>query len=95
MRTTLKDVAREAGVSVTLISKFLNNNPSGRMSPATREKIEETLRRLNYRPSELARSLKRGRSGTLGLVISNLGNPHFGMFADMILREAKKPGISC
>jgi transcriptional regulator, lacI family len=92
MRTTLKDVAREAGVSVTLISKFLNNNPSGRMSPATREKIEETLRRLNYRPSELARSLKRGRSGTLGLVISNLGNPHFGMFADMILREAKKAG---
>lgn len=93
MRTTLKDVAREAGVSATLISKFLNNNPSGRMSPTTREKIESTLRRLNYRPSELARSLKRGRSGTLGLVISNLGNPHFGMLADMILREAKKAGF--
>ena len=57
MRITLKDVAREAGVSVTLISKFLNNNPNGRMSPETREKIEETLRRLNYHPSELARSL--------------------------------------
>lgn len=93
MSITLKDVAKEAGVSVSLVSKFLNADPSGRMKEETRRRIADTLARLNYRPSPLARSLKLGRSGTIGLVISNLRDPYFALFADRCLKEAKEAGF--
>ena len=93
MSITLKDVAKEAGVSVSLVSKFLNADPSGRMKEETRRRIADTLARLNYRPSPLARSLKLGRSGTIGLVISNLRDPYFALFADRCLKEAKEAGL--
>jgi len=92
MRTTLKDVAKEAGISFTLVSKYLTRNPGARMSPETKQRIDDALEKLNYRPSAVARSLKSGKTKTIGLVISDLRNPYFALFADYTLREVKNAG---
>ncbi len=92
MRVTLKDVAKEAGISFTLVSKYLTHNPNARMREETKQRIDEAIKKLNYRPSSVARSLKNGTTKTIGLVISNLRNPYFSLFADYTLREAKAAG---
>ena len=92
MRTTLKDVAKEAGISFSLVSKYLTRNPGARMSPETKKRIDDALKKLDYRPSSVARSLKSGRTKTIGLVISNLRNSYFSLFADYTLREVKAAG---
>lgn len=92
MQPTLKDVAKLAGVSFTLVSKYLNRNPQARMTPETRERIDRAIAELGYRPSAAARSLRRGCTRTLGLVIGNLTNAYFAHFADAALREANTAG---
>ncbi len=92
MRATLKDVAKEAGISFTLVSKYLNRNPDARMSSETKKRIDAALKKLDYKPSAVARSLKSGRTKTIGLVISNLRNSYFALFADCTLREVKAAG---
>lgn len=61
---TIKDVAREAGVTSATVSYVLNN--SGRVSAATRQRVLEAARRLNYRPSITARNLRSGESRIIG-----------------------------
>ena len=92
MKATLKDVAEEAGVSKALVSKFLAGTPDARMRDETRKRIEEAVRKCHYLPSKLARSLKSGRTQTIGLVISELRNAFWSAFADLALREARKHG---
>ncbi|MCX5494560.1 LacI family DNA-binding transcriptional regulator [Kaistia dalseonensis] len=72
---TLRDVALEAGVSVATASKALNDQ--GRMTAETRTRIQETARRLGFRPNSLAQSLLRQRSFTVGL----LTNDTYGRFS--------------
>lgn len=72
---TLRDVARRAGVSIATASKALN--ASGRLSAETRARVLEVARALHYRPNDLAHSLHRARSMTVGL----LSNDSFGRFA--------------
>ncbi|GIV57455.1 MAG: LacI family transcriptional regulator [Rhodothermaceae bacterium] len=75
--STLQDVAREAGVSSATVSRVLNN--TGKVSAATRRRVEEAIARLGYRPSRVARRLRvqRGRSHILGLMIPDIQNPFF------------------
>ncbi len=89
---TLKDVAREAGVSPSLVSKYLAGDPAARMAPDTRRRIDEAVIRMQYRPSPVGRALRIGRSGALGLVIGGFNNPFFALIADRALREAAKKG---
>ncbi|MFS0575609.1 LacI family DNA-binding transcriptional regulator [Sporosarcina sp. 179-K 3D1 HS] len=72
---TLKDVAKEAGVGVTTVSRFLNNDATLKISSSTKEKIELAVKNLNYRPNAMARSLKSGKTFTFGLVIPDFNNP--------------------
>jgi LacI family transcriptional regulator len=65
---TLKDVARAAGVSSMTVSNFVNGR-LGEMSRETRERVEQEIKRLNYRPSTSARSLRRSERLSIGLVI--------------------------
>lgn len=72
-RVTLSDVAREAGVSPVAVSVVLNGSKTGtRVSEASRERIISVARRLRYSPNEAARSLVRGKSKILGVVLGNL-----------------------
>lgn len=70
---TIKDVAVEAEVSVSLVSHYLNGR-SG-VGPKSRERIEAAIRKLNYRPNEIARSLVLQKTDTIGVVVSSLCNP--------------------
>jgi LacI family transcriptional regulator len=70
---TVRQVAQEAGVSVATVSHYLNGR-FAEMSETTRERVRAAIERLGYRPNELARSLSRRRTATIGLVISSLTN---------------------
>lgn len=69
-RVTIRQVAREAGVSTQTISRVINNRPD--VAPETRLRVERVIARLGYRPSAIARSLIHQRSYTLGVVATGL-----------------------
>ncbi len=65
-RVTIKEVAEEAGVSTQTVSRVINDRPD--VAPETRQRVQQIINRLGYQPSNIARSLIRGRSFTLGVV---------------------------
>ncbi|KNY04734.1 LacI family DNA-binding transcriptional regulator [Microbacterium sp. GCS4] len=67
-RVTIRQVAAEAGVSITTVSHVLNDVPGLRVNPVTRQRIEEVAARLGYVPNGLAQSLRTQRSNTIGLI---------------------------
>lgn len=91
----IRDVAREAGVSVTTVSHVLNDVPSARVSPETREKVRTTAARLGYGPNRLARALRSRRSGVLGLVSEDMAaTPHAGSIILGADRAARARGYT-
>lgn len=72
---TLKDVAKEAGVGVTTVSRFLNSDPTLVIGKDTKERIHQAVKKLNYVPNASARALKMGKTSTFGLVIPDFTNP--------------------
>lgn len=73
-KVTLKDIAKAANVSGTTISRYLNGK-FDYMSVETRQTIENVIKELDYRPSNIARSLKSQRSMLIGAVIGDIENP--------------------
>ena len=73
-KVTIKQVAEAAGVSAMTVSRVLNNRPD--VSPQTRERVQQVIDELGYRPSAIARSLIQGKSHTLGVV--GFGLEYFG-----------------
>ncbi|WP_375663980.1 LacI family DNA-binding transcriptional regulator, partial [Bartonella sp. CL63NXGY] len=63
---TIKDIAKEAGVSVSTASRALNDN--SRISVATRQRVHQIAQRLGYQPNYTAQNLTRGESNMVGLV---------------------------
>ncbi len=76
MNITIKDVARELGVSYSSISRALNGKEG--VSKATRDKILEAAERMGYQPNDLARGLVNKISKTVGVIIPDINNPFFG-----------------
>jgi LacI family kdg operon repressor len=74
-RATITDVAREAGTGKTSISRYLNGETSV-LSPDLRERIEAAIAKLDYRPNQMARGLKRGRNRLIGMLLADLTNPY-------------------
>jgi LacI family transcriptional regulator len=72
---TVADIAREAGVSMMTVSRVINHKDE--VSAETRQRVQEIIDRLSYRPSGIARSLATRHSGTIGLVIPDVSNPFF------------------
>ncbi|CAG9620532.1 LacI family DNA-binding transcriptional regulator [Sutcliffiella rhizosphaerae] len=68
--TTIKDIARVAGVSVTTVSRALNGYSD--VNPKTRKRIQEVAKELNYSPNTVARSLVMKKSKTIGLLVSDM-----------------------
>ena len=81
---TIHDVARRAKVSVGTVSKALNNK--GRLRPETRERIIAVAKAIDYRPNDLAQSLHRARSMTVGI----LSNDSFGRFTFPIVEALER-----
>ncbi|MBS6646854.1 MAG: LacI family DNA-binding transcriptional regulator, partial [Clostridiaceae bacterium] len=63
---TLKDVAQKAGVTVTTVSRVINNR--GYLSEETKQKVKQAMDELHYRPNELARSLSKQNTNTIGVI---------------------------
>jgi LacI family transcriptional regulator len=78
-RVTIKDVAREAGVSPQTVSRAVNNK--GEISPRTQARILRIAERLGYRPNSVARSLATRRTQNIGLVVPDVANPFFAAIA--------------
>jgi LacI family transcriptional regulator len=83
-RISLKDIAQRVGVSTALVSYVLNNQKQGRISKEISEKIKAVAAELNYRPNQIAKSLKTSKSYTLGLVVADIANPFFSSIARYI-----------
>lgn len=82
----IKDVAREAGVSVATVSRIMNNR--GYISDATRKKVQEVMKRLDYQPNEMARYLQTKRSYTLGLILPYVNHPYFCLLTAAIAEHS-------
>lgn len=80
MAVTRNDVARTANVSPGVVSYVLNGGPRP-VSAAARKRVLDAVQALGYRPDGLARSLKIGRTKTLGLVVPDASNPFFAELA--------------
>nr|WP_315362759.1 LacI family DNA-binding transcriptional regulator [Cytobacillus firmus] len=91
-QTTIRDVAREAGVSVATVSRYLNNN--GYISQKAEMKIREVMERLNYHPNEIARGLAKKKTRTIALIIPDITNPFFPELVVAIEEVAKSKGYS-
>ena len=72
---SIYDVARESGVSVFTVSAVVNNK--SHVGKALREKVEAAIRKLNYRPNLIARSLAKQKTHTIGMIVPDIGNPFF------------------
>jgi LacI family transcriptional regulator len=72
---TIEDVAARSGMSTATVSRVLSGSAPAR--PATRERVLAAARELNYRPSGIARALKRRETRILGLVITDITNPFY------------------
>ena len=90
-RVTMSDVAREAGVSLMTVSRVVNEK--GEISPETRQRVQEVIARLGYRPSGIARSLAGGQTHTIGLVVPDIANPYFSGIAHGVASVANAEGF--
>jgi LacI family transcriptional regulator len=92
-KVSLKDVAQHVGVSTALISYVINHKEKEvRVSKEMVEKIRKAVAELNYQPNLIAKSLKSGKTNTIGLIVADISNPFFSNIARIIEDEAKKEG---
>ncbi|MDE5948665.1 MAG: LacI family transcriptional regulator [Prevotella sp.] len=91
-RTSLKDLAKELGVSIATVSRALRNSPEIGKDMQTR--VKELARQLNYRPNPFARSLRREAPKIIGVVVPNLVTHYYAAVLDGIESEAAKEGYS-
>ena len=87
---TLKDVAEKAGVTVTTVSRVLNNR--GYIKDTTREKVYRVMKELDYQPNELARSLSKQRTNIIGIIVPSLMHPFFCEVVNYLEAYASKEG---
>lgn len=85
---TLKDVAQKAGVTVTTVSRVLNNR--GYISTVTRQKVMDAMREMNYQPNEMARSLSKKNNNTIGVIVPHIIHPYFAQMISCIEAEAER-----
>jgi len=74
--STIKDVAKAAGVSTATVSAVVND--SAYVSPTLRGRVLDAVRELGFAPSQFARNLRRGRSELIAIVVADLANPFYG-----------------
>jgi len=87
-KITLKELAKLLNVSVSTVSKALNDSPE--ISPKTAERVKELAKLHNYKPNPVAVNLKKSKTGTVGVVIPNISNSFFARVLSGIEAEAQK-----
>ncbi|HTE25576.1 LacI family DNA-binding transcriptional regulator [Flavitalea sp.] len=93
-KTSLKDIATAVGVSTALVSYVLNNKKEGRIRKEVAEKIRAMALKLNYKPNQIAKSLKTNKTNTIGLIVADISNPFSSSLARIIEDEAHRQGYT-
>ena len=92
-KTSLNDIAQQLGVSKTLVSLVLNGKAKEqRISDEVCKKVIKLAKELNYKPNQIAKGLRTGKTHTIGLIIADIANPFFGKLGREIEKEAAKNG---
>jgi len=92
MAVRLKDIAEELGLSIVTVSKVLRNHPD--IGAATRKRVLQRAKELNYHPHPTARALVTGQTRTVGLVVPDLLHPFFALIAKAISAAIRSQGYS-
>lgn len=87
-KITLKELSKLLNVSVSTVSKALNDSPE--ISPKTAERVKELAALHNYKPNPVAVNLKKNKTGTIGVVIPNISNSFFARVLSGMEAEAQK-----
>jgi LacI family transcriptional regulator len=94
-KVSMKDIAEKAGVSIALVSYVLSGKEKeSRVGEEIAKKIKVIAKELNYQPNHLAKSLRSGKTHTIGLIIADISNPFFANIARVVEDEAKKSGYT-
>lgn len=94
-RVSLADVANELKVSKTLVSLVLNEKGDQHgISKQTQARVLAKAEELNYYPNQMARGLRMGKSGTIGLIVADIANPFYATIARKIEDETNKAGYN-
>lgn len=91
-RTSLKDLARELGVSIATVSRALRSSPE--IGKEMQQRVKELAKKLNYRPNPFAQSLRKEAPKMIGVVMPNLVTHYYAAVLDGIEDEARKAGYS-
>ena len=86
--STIKDVARVAGVSIATVSRVVNNGP--KVGKKTREKVTLIMKELGYTPNANARALVTQKSTTIGVIVPELTDPFFASLASGVDKVARE-----
>lgn len=79
---TIKDIAKECNVSIATVSRVINGSP--KVLPETKQKIEAAIKKYNYSPNAIAKSLVSRKSSSIGVTIPDISNPYFsGLFCEI------------
>jgi LacI family transcriptional regulator len=89
---TIHDVAQDAGVSPTTVSRYLNNRIE--LPPSTSARIDAAIKKLDYRPNLLAKRLSTGKTEAVGLVTPEIREPFFSELASAFEDEADRHGYT-
>ncbi len=91
-RTSLKDLAKELGVSIATVSRALRNSPE--IGKDMQERVKALAKKLNYRPNPFAQSLRKDAPKVIGVVVPNLVTHYYAAVLDGIEDEARREGYS-
>ena len=92
-RLSISDIANNLGVSVTTVSFILNGKAKEkRISDALAKRVLDYVKKVDYKPNQLAKSLRTGKSKSIGLLVEDISNPFFANIADRIEKLAYDHG---
>ncbi len=91
---TLADIAEVAQVSISTVSRILKHRDGSiKISQATQERVLEVAKQLGYEPNPFASALRTQRTGVLGVIIRDIGDPFLSLLVRMLQREVRKAGF--
>lgn len=90
MEVTIKDVAREAGVAISTVSKVINGSS---VREENRVRVEEAIRKLGYSPNNRARGLRSSRTYTVGLLIETIEGVYWAKLVNCLEAASSEYGI--
>ena len=91
MAITIKDVAKETGLAISTISKYMNG---GTVRPQNKQVIDDAINKLGYHPAQAARGLRSARTYNVGIVLDGLENQYFALMSAEFEKRLHAAGYS-